>query len=163
MSIPEADLADLVLRAARQLRRANAVELSGLAVNPHQARALRTIARLQPVRIAALAERLHVAPRSATDVVDALVDGGWVARTPDPGDRRAALLSLTPAGVELLFAVDAARARAAISVLGVLPADQRRAATDALSVLSSAEQETGPFGQGHRADAAPAPSTVVKP
>ena len=143
MDIPEAELADLILRVARRLRRATADELDGLPVNPHQARALRTIARLQPVRIAGLAERLHVAPRSATDVVDALVDGGWVARTPDPGDGRASLLSLTPTGAELLSAVDAARARAAVSVLGVLPADRRAAVAGALAAVPPADPGAG--------------------
>ena len=136
MDIPEAgpvELADAVLRTARRLRRANALELEGSAVNPHQARALRTIARLEPVRMADLAERLHVAARSATDVVEFLVAGGWVARIPDPSDGRARLLSLTPSGRWLLAEVDAARARAAEGLFGGLADEQRQAVIEALS------------------------------
>ena len=133
MDIPDTELADLILRAARRLRRANASELTGLPVNPHQARALRVIARLEPVRMADLAERLHVAPRSATDVVEFLVGGGWVERSPDPGDRRARLLSLTAAGRALLSDVSDARARAAVMTLGGLTVEERQSMADALT------------------------------
>lgn len=121
MDIPDAtetDLADLILRVARRLRRANADELTGLPLNPHQARALRTIARLEPVRMADLAERLHVAPRSATDVVEFLVAGGWAERVPDADDRRVRVVRLTTAGRALLTDVEDARARAARAILG---------------------------------------------
>lgn len=125
-------LADLILRVARQLRRANALELEGLPVNPHQARALRVVARLEPVRMADLAERLHVAPRSATDVAEFLLAGGWVERSPDPADGRARLLSLTPSGRRLVEQVVDARARAAETALAEVPADERVAVTAAL-------------------------------
>lgn len=132
MDIPTSELADAILRTARALRRATASELEGMPVNPHQARALRTIARLEPVRPSALAERLHVAPRSATDVADALAGGGWIERSPDPSDRRAHLLRLTAAGRGLLDEVEAARARAAERTLGAMPAAARSALLDAL-------------------------------
>lgn len=139
MDIPETELADLILRVARRLRRTTAEELEGLPVNPHQARALRTIARLQPVRMADLAERLHVAPRSATDVVDALVAGGWVLREPDPSDRRATLLSLTSSGARLRDEVDAARARAAHVVLSAWDKERRSQVAEALASLQAGE------------------------
>ena len=133
MSIPDIELAELVLRAARRLRRANAAELAGLPVNPHQARALRVIARLEPVRMADLAERLHVVARSATDVVEFLAAGGWVERSPDPGDRRVRLLALTVAGRRLAEQVLEARSRAASSTLGAIPDTDRATVVAALS------------------------------
>ena len=140
MDIPDTELADLILRAARRLRRANASELTGLPVNPHQARALRVIARLEPVRMADLAERLHVAPRSATDVVEFLVGGGWVERSPDQGDRRARLLSLTAAGRALLSDVSDARARAAGEVLADLTDVDRATLGHALVQVTDKER-----------------------
>lgn len=121
MDIPEVsetELADTILRSARRLRRANAEELEGLPLNPHQARALRVVGRLEPVRMADLAERLHVAPRSATEVVEFLVAGGWVERVHDPDDRRTRAVRLTGPGRALLTDVEDARARAARAVLG---------------------------------------------
>ena len=132
MGIPEAELADLVLRAARRLRRATADELEGLPVDPHQARALRTIARLEPVRPSVVAERLHVAARSATDVVEFLVAGGWVTRSPDPADRRATLLTLSTTGRALPAAVEDARTRAAATVSGNAADGDAEAATVSL-------------------------------
>ena len=41
-------------------------------------------------------------PRSATSVVDDLEAAGLVARHPDPNDRRATLVTLTPAGAQIL-------------------------------------------------------------
>ena len=56
-----------------------------------------------------LAAHLHIAPRSATEVVDALEAKGLVHRSPDPTDRRATLVSLTGRGVALMDEVRRAR------------------------------------------------------
>ena len=53
------------------------------------------------MRSSELAQHLKIAPRSATEVVDALEDKGLVARSRDPGDRRATLVALTNHGREL--------------------------------------------------------------
>ncbi|MGI8418647.1 MAG: MarR family winged helix-turn-helix transcriptional regulator, partial [Nakamurella sp.] len=53
------------------------------------------------LRLSRLAERLHIAPRSATEVVDALEQKGLVLRSPSPTDRRAVALSMTAEGVAL--------------------------------------------------------------
>ena len=46
----------------------------------------------------ALADALDVTPRNITGLVDGLVDSGHVTREPHPGDRRATLVTPTPAG-----------------------------------------------------------------
>ena len=130
-----AELADAILRTARRLRAAHADALEGLPVNPHQAHALRAIHRLEPARPSEVAGRLRVARGSATEVIDALVAGGWVARTPDPTDGRATLLSLTASGDALLAQVAAARARGAERVLGAMPPADRAATATALARL----------------------------
>ena len=81
------DLGELFARVARQQRRATLSALEPYGVSPHQARALRQIIKLGPLRPSKLAEQLHISLRSATDVVDALVGAGLLIREPDPGDR----------------------------------------------------------------------------
>ena len=67
----EADLGDLVMRVARSLRRRGAEVTAPWALAPHQARALRVVARHERIRPGELAGHLRVAPRSVTDVIDA--------------------------------------------------------------------------------------------
>lgn len=107
---PDADLGELVVTLARRLRAARAEALEPWGLTPHQARAFATVARHcadcgpaddHELRLSALAERLHIAPRSATEVVDALEERGLVRRVPSPTDRRATNLHLTDAGRDL--------------------------------------------------------------
>ncbi|WP_040156798.1 MarR family winged helix-turn-helix transcriptional regulator [Mobilicoccus massiliensis] len=115
-----AALADRVLAVSRRLRRGWLAALEPWGITPHHARALRIIVRENGVRIGALADILHVAPRSATDVVDALEADGRVRREPDPGDRRATIVVATEAGHELAAVAERARADHASEVFGAL-------------------------------------------
>lgn len=51
-----------------------------------------------PVTLSALARRRCVSLQSMGELVQTLVERGWVARTPDPHDRRQSLLQLTDQG-----------------------------------------------------------------
>lgn len=115
----ELDLGDLVLRVARDLRHAGMTAYEPYDLAPHQARALRVIGH-HTLRLGELAQHLRVAPRSVTDVVDALEERGLAERTPDPTDRRAHGVRLTTAGSRLLEEVDAARRRGADEYFGRL-------------------------------------------
>lgn len=55
-----------------------------------------------PASVGELAERLCVRHHSAVELVDRLIDEGYVRRTPDPADRRRVLLSLTARGEKIL-------------------------------------------------------------
>jgi DNA-binding MarR family transcriptional regulator len=57
------------------------------------------------MRLTQLSEHLHIAPRSATEVVDALESRGLVRRSPDPDDRRATLVEATEPGLGVLEAI----------------------------------------------------------
>lgn len=65
------------------------------------AHALEAIHRLGPISLNRLAAELFVDKSTASRVVGALEDRGWVVRTADPGDRRALRLHLTDAGYAL--------------------------------------------------------------
>jgi DNA-binding MarR family transcriptional regulator len=106
---PEA-LGDAFGAVARRLRSASMASLSTWDVTPSQMRTIRMLAsRDGGMRSSELAHHLHIAPRSATEVIDALETKGLVARAPDPTDRRATLVSLTPRGVDLMNDVRRAR------------------------------------------------------
>jgi len=94
-------------------------------ISPSHLRALRTLKRHGTMRLSELSERLHIAPRSATEVVDGLESRGLVQRQPDPGDRRATLVEVTAAGAGMLEAIRAARGTEAERVFRQLsPADR---------------------------------------
>src|SRR3569623_1960654 len=99
--------------AARGLRRRYFQAMAPWDVTPGQFRALRAICASGPVRRSVLAETLGIAPRSATEVVDALQQRGLVERVPDPADRRAIGVVPTRAGREAEAAIGSARAEEA--------------------------------------------------
>jgi DNA-binding MarR family transcriptional regulator len=94
-------------------------------ITPSHLRALRVLKRYGTMRLSALSDHLHIAPRSATEVVDALESRGLVQRRPDPADRRATLVEVTGLGARTLEAIRAARGTEAERVFGRLsPADR---------------------------------------
>ena len=149
-----AGLGDLMHAAFRGLRRRWMHQLAPFDLTPHQFRALNAVARVDAarvdpggsapagsapasggggcaeagvagVRLKDLAERLRIAPRSATEVVDQLQDKGLLTRTPDPSDRRATLLLLTADGAKLRDKVLADRRREADEYFsGLSPQDR---------------------------------------
>ncbi len=120
------ELADLVGRTMRRLHRGSREALAPFGLTGSAARVVRLLAD-GPLRMAAIADRLAVVPRSATDIVDRAETAGVVARRPDPDDRRSTLVELTPAGRLLLDRLDEARRASAASVFDVLDASQRTA------------------------------------
>jgi DNA-binding MarR family transcriptional regulator len=120
---------DLLMGVARSMRHAFVAALADYDVTPAQGRALRIAADVAAgegaPRLSVLAERLRIAPRSATEVVDALEERGLVERRPDPADRRAALVQATDEGRRLHAVLAEARRRATEEYLAVLsPADR---------------------------------------
>lgn len=84
-----------------------------------------------PLRASALAGQLDCAAATATELVDALARDGLVSRAPDPHDRRAVLIDLTPAGREMAATTRARKHRVLESAFDQLDDDQ----VDQLRVL----------------------------
>jgi DNA-binding MarR family transcriptional regulator len=118
-------LADAFLSVSRKLRETSQETLAPWDINPSQFRALRVLNHHGAIRLSDLSGRLHIAPRSATEVVDALESRGLVERRPDPSDRRATLAELTEHGTAVLSGIRAARGTEAERVFDRLsPADR---------------------------------------
>lgn len=126
---PAPALAELLTAAARHLRRRWSAQLEPWDIAPHQARALRLIARETSTRPGRVADELRIAARSASDVIDALERRGLVTRGPDPTDRRAVVVAPTAAGARLATELDAARRLEGAAYFEVLSErDQRQLA-----------------------------------
>jgi DNA-binding MarR family transcriptional regulator len=65
-------------------------------------RVLWSLAESGPVLMRALSQALGISPRTVTGLVDGLENDGWVTRSPHPDDRRATIISLTPAAESAL-------------------------------------------------------------
>ncbi|WP_406047473.1 MarR family winged helix-turn-helix transcriptional regulator [Kribbella sp. NBC_00889] len=98
----------------------------GESVTHGQFRVLRTLDQSdQALRLSELATRLGIVPRSATSVVDDLEAAHLVARHPDPDDRRAILVTLTPAGTEVLTTIRRTRRDAMVTLVARLTPEEQ--------------------------------------
>lgn len=138
------DLGELLFRVNRRIRQAANADLGPLGVTPAQVRALRTLDRCDgPIRMSELAERLGIARRSATSVVDDLAARGLVRRRDDPTDRRATTVEVTVDGVALLGRLADRRQQ----VLGELTAGIPRTDLQRLSATLRRIAQAGELGQ----------------
>lgn len=84
-----------------------------------QARALLGVYRWQGIRQVDLADFLEIQPISLARLLDQLAESGWVERRPDPHDRRAFQLYLTPAATPIVRMIkEASRAFEARALTG---------------------------------------------
>jgi DNA-binding MarR family transcriptional regulator len=98
---------------------------------------------------AALAEKIGADKTRIIATLDDLQAAGLITREPDPADRRARLLSITPAGSRARRAVQEGIQRGEERVLAELPPAERRAflrAAERLSALPAARILAGPLG-----------------
>jgi DNA-binding MarR family transcriptional regulator len=117
-SAGDESLSDLFWSVARQLRETSQETLAPWDITPAQLRALRVLRRHGQMRLSELSDRLHIAPRSTTEVVDALESRALIQRRPDQADRRATLVELTEHGGGTLDAIRAAEADQVFGRLG---------------------------------------------
>ncbi len=121
---PALEIADLLGQIARRLHRGTNEALSPLGLSRAQSRLVCVLAD-GPLRMATIAERLAVVPRTVTDLVDGVEAAGLAVRRPDPEDRRSTLVALTADGQRLLARLEVARRDSAEQALGRLePADR---------------------------------------
>jgi len=109
---------------------------AGARLSRTAASVLHRLATAGPQRVTELAAYEAIAQPSATTLVGRLEAQQLVARSPDPGDGRAVLVSITPAGEKLLAERRAARAAALDARLAGLDAEQRAALAAAAPLLA---------------------------
>jgi DNA-binding MarR family transcriptional regulator len=90
--------------------------------------------------ITALLEILEVSKAAAGQLVERMEQQGLVERQPDPQDRRARRVSLTPKGSALVEASIAARQAWMADLMENIPAEERPAVARALRILTASAE-----------------------
>jgi DNA-binding MarR family transcriptional regulator len=119
-----------VLRLARRLRKH---DLSGL--TPSQLSTLSSVGKHEPVRLGDLAAAERIAPSTLTRLVNVLESLGYVRRQAAPDDARAFLVTLTPAGREVLDRIREEATSLLTGILMTLSAEEQAALSAALPAL----------------------------
>ena len=128
-------LSEAFWAVARQLRERSQETLAPWDITPAHLRALRMLRRHGTMRLSELSDRLLIAPRSTTEVVDALEARNLVRRRADPGDRRATLVEVTEHGADVLAAIRDTRGTEAGRVFGRLSPPDRAGLARILALL----------------------------
>jgi DNA-binding MarR family transcriptional regulator len=135
-SVAEARLASAlrlsVMRLSRRMRQERSSSLS-----PTQIATLATLERHGTMTLGELAAAERVQPPSMTRVISFLADSGLVARSAHPTDGRQVIVSLTPAGAELLATDRARRDEWLAERLAALSVDELAAISRAAPILDA--------------------------
>jgi DNA-binding MarR family transcriptional regulator len=129
-AIDAARLRVAVLRLSRRLRKH---ELAGL--TPSQLSTLSSVGNSGPVRLGDLAAAERIAPSTLTRLVSVLEDRGYLLRQPAPDDARAFLVTVTPAGRDVLERIRGEATSLLADILTTLPPEQLIALDAALPAL----------------------------
>ena len=130
----------------RTLRRVAGSAVSDDALTAAEREVVLLVGRRPGRPVSEVAQELGVAPNTVSTIVSRLVARGLVVRATDPGDRRVARLSLTPAAQE---SADAARVRrrqvltAALHALDPAQVEQLRVGVAALAALAEQLERAG--------------------
>jgi len=119
-----------LLRLARRIRNSSTGD-----VTPSQRVVLASIVHFGELTVGQIAELEHVKPPSASKIVAALEQLGYVERRRDPNDRRCTPIAATPAGIAFLDAARAAGRTWLTERLDGLDADDVTALEAALPAL----------------------------
>ena len=130
--------------AGRLLRTTADAELSVVGLSGPGLAVLRSLSEEDGLTQAELARRLRLEPPSMCRMIDRLARDGTVARTPDPDDRRATRVRLTPGGRALaeqgMAIVDGIEER----IFGGLDADERDQLAELLRRVMERLPASGP-------------------
>lgn len=134
-----ARLRAVIGRLSRRLR----PTLAGSGLTPSQTSILLTVERRGPLRLADLAAIESINPTMLSRITGRLSELGLIARTPDAGDRRAALVESTPAGRRMRKRIQRERTAALQARLQQLSAQDLQALQAALPALERLAEAIG--------------------
>lgn len=88
-----------------------------------------------------ISERFDITNAAASQLVDKLVQNGFIKRDEDPRDRRAKMLNLTDKGRDLIQRGIEERYRWVDELAGKLSVEERAKVTEALNIMTQAAKE----------------------
>lgn len=88
-----------------------------------------------------VSDRFDITPAAASQLVDKLVQNGFIQREEDPNDRRARMLNLTDNGRKLIRQGMEERYRWVDELAGRLTSEERAQVSSALDILTRAAQQ----------------------
>jgi DNA-binding MarR family transcriptional regulator len=106
-----------------------------------QFRVLVVLSANAPMRMGALAERVHANQSTFSRSMDKIVTGGWAERSTSPDSRREVLISLTPAGRALVDEVTERRHVEISTILERLTLSEQDSVRAALELFAIAAGE----------------------
>lgn len=131
-AVGAAELGELLAGASRTFARQGLAGFQAHGLSPARVRLIVALAAAGGIRMSGLARQLDVTNRAITGLVDALEGEGIVARRPDPADRRAVRLELTPAGVALADNIERLQREVSEEIFAALPQHERDQLADLL-------------------------------
>lgn len=151
---PVAELAGGLRTAVNRLAHALRRPAIDQGVTPTRLTLLATLEQHGPLRPGDLAARMNISPASMSRLTEALEQGQWVTRDPDPADRRACLLRLSEHGQATLAHLRQENDSDLATDISALTDQERAALAAALPVLTTlaerhrgAAPSTGPAGR----------------
>jgi DNA-binding MarR family transcriptional regulator len=88
-----------------------------------------------------ISERFEITPAAASQMVDKLVQSGYIVREEDPTDRRAKTLNLTDKGRQLIEQGNEERHRWVNDLAGKLTMEERAQIVEALNLMTQAMRD----------------------
>jgi len=137
------DLAPDLYVALGHLVRSLRQEVPSGALGAGGVSALAALARGGPMRASALAEVEGVSGAGMTRILNRLETDGLATRAPDPGDGRAQVVSLTPAGERLIAEGSEVKMAALRRRVGALTDGERTALARAVPLLEKLAEGRG--------------------
>lgn len=127
-------------------------------LSPARVRLILSVAASGGARMGTLATKLGVTGRAVTALVDSLEAEGILTRSPDPYDRRAFIIVLTPAGTALLETIQQLQREVSEALFHPLTAAERRQLAELLERFTGQLRPTNGNGDGEPLPpSAPAP------
>lgn len=115
----------LISKTAVQAHRLLADAMAAAQGRAYHFAVLAALEEFGPASQAAIGQRCGIDRSDMHAMVNELADQGLVVRSPDPGDRRRNIVTITSAGQRRLEELDSALGRVQETLLGALSADER--------------------------------------